>query len=77
MHHVNATRDQARAAIAALCAMSREPGTGWRIVVSESTEHMDVVGDCADNLDGYPSGAPSDIYRAMLAAAPNPLEEVK
>jgi hypothetical protein len=45
---------------------------GWQLVPVEPTEAMKVAG--SDALGVYHCGSPSDIYKAMLAAAPKPGE---
>ena len=66
-------RRAATAALDALCALSREPGAAWRIVPSEATKAMKDAGFAS--WDAYRFWG--DIYRAMLAAAPNPLEDAQ
>ncbi len=73
MHRVNDTRALATAALDALCALSREPGAAWRIVPSEATKAMKEAGFASWNAYKFWG----DIYRSMLTAAQNPLEDAK
>ena len=45
---------------------------GWQLVPVEPTDEMKVAG--SDALGVYHCGSPSDIYKAMLQAAPKPGE---
>ena len=71
-HRVHYTRALATAALDALCALSREPGAEWKIVPSEATKAITDAG--YESWDDY--GFSDDIYRSMLTAAQNPLEDV-
>lgn len=72
IHHI---RRAATAALDALCALSREPSAAWRIVGTGCTAAM--ARAATERALTYEPLFYQGIYRSMLTAAPNPLEDAQ